>query len=267
MSITGKQLAEFAVKCFLDGVRYWYGTCYYKCTTALLNSKTRQYPAHYTSGRRSGYLSDIVDGAMCCDCIGLIKGAVWSELGAHAARYGTGGCPDKGANGMLEYCKAKGMAHGSMNTLPEIPGLLLHKQGHVGVYIGGGYAIEAKGFSADVVKSKVAGRGWTSWAKLPFIDYADGEGAVEAPAAPETTYTLGQRLLKRGCKGSDVTELQKALTALGFDLTPPVEVKRLLKEVGKDKKNEDGMLRIVLPVGIGDCEVRPMKMEAFAALF
>ena len=162
MSITGKQLAEFAVKCFLDGVRYWYGTCYYKCTTALLNSKTRQYPAHYTSGRRSGYLSDIADGAMCCDCIGLIKGAVWSELGAHAARYGTGGCPDKGANGMLEYCKAKGMAHGSMNTLPEIPGLLLHKQGHVGVYIGGGYAIEAKGFNADVVKSKVAGRGWTS---------------------------------------------------------------------------------------------------------
>lgn len=57
------------------------------------------------------------------------------------------------------------------------------------------------------------------------------------------------------------------LTALGFDLTPPVEVKRLLKEVGKDKKNEDGMLRIVLPVGIGDCEVRPMTMDAFAALF
>ena len=153
---------------------------------------------------------------MCCDCIGLIKGAVWSELGAHATRYGTGGCPDKGANGMLEYCKAKGMAHGSMNTLPEIPGLLLHKQGHVGVYIGGGYAIEAKGFNADVVKSKVAGRGWTSWAKLPFIDYADGEGAVEAPTAPETTYTLGQRLLKRGCKGSDVAELQKAPDKLGL---------------------------------------------------
>lgn len=69
-----------------------------------------------------------------------------------------------------------------------------------------------------MVKSKVAGRGWTSWAKLPFIDYADGEGAVEVPTAPETTYTLGQRLLKRGCKGNDVAELQKALTALGFDV-------------------------------------------------
>ena len=37
--------------------------------------------------------------------------------------------------------------------------------------------------------------------------------------------------------------------------------------VGKDKKNEDGMLRIVVPIGIGDCDVRPMKMDAFAALF
>jgi len=56
------------------------------------------------------------------------------------------------------------------------------------------------------------------------------------------------------------------LLALGFELTPPVETKRLLKEIGKDKKNEDGTLRIVLPAGIGDCEVRPMTAEAFAAL-
>ena len=26
----------------LERQRYWYGTCYDKCTTALLNSKTRQ---------------------------------------------------------------------------------------------------------------------------------------------------------------------------------------------------------------------------------
>lgn len=56
------------------------------------------------------------------------------------------------------------------------------------------------------------------------------------------------------------------LLALGFELTPPVEVKRLLKEIGKDKKSEDGTLRIVLPVDIGDCEVRPMAAEEFAAL-
>ena len=57
------------------------------------------------------------------------------------------------------------------------------------------------------------------------------------------------------------------LSRLGFELTPPVEMKRLLKEVGKDKKNAEGMLRIVLPVGIGDCQVRKMSLPEFSALF
>ena len=65
----------------------------------------------------------------------------------------------------------------------------------------------------------------------------------------------------------DRDRIVHVLMQLGFDLTPPVDVKRLLKEVGKDKKNEEGILRIVLPVGIGDCEVRPMKIDDFAALY
>lgn len=66
---------------------------------------------------------------------------------------------------------------------------------------------------------------------------------------------------------ADRDRIVHVLMQLGFDLTPPVDVKRLLKEVGKDKKNEEGILRIVLPVGIGDCEVRPMKIDDFAALY
>lgn len=56
------------------------------------------------------------------------------------------------------------------------------------------------------------------------------------------------------------------LSKLGFDLTPPVDVRRLLQEVDRDKKNENGMLRIVIPVAIGDCEVREMTHDEFAAL-
>ena len=66
---------------------------------------------------------------------------------------------------------------------------------------------------------------------------------------------------------ADRDRIVHVLMQLGFDLTPPVDVKRLLKEVGTDKKNEEGILRIVLPVGIGDCEVRPMKIDDFAALY
>lgn len=68
-------------------------------------------------------------------------------------------------------------------------------------------------------------------------------------------------------KAEACDRIVNVLKGLGFDLTPPVEVKRLLKEVGKDKKNEDGMLRIVLPTGIGSCEVRPMPVEEFRKLF
>lgn len=68
-------------------------------------------------------------------------------------------------------------------------------------------------------------------------------------------------------QAADRDRIADVLRRLGFDLTPPVDVKRLLKEVGKDKKNEQGVLRVVLPVRIGECEVRPMSPEEFAALF
>lgn len=66
---------------------------------------------------------------------------------------------------------------------------------------------------------------------------------------------------------ADHDRIVGVLKKLGFTLTPPVEIARLLREVDKDKKKKDNMLHIVLPVGIGDCEVRPMKPEQFAALF
>lgn len=64
----------------------------------------------------------------------------------------------------------------------------------------------------------------------------------------------------------DRDRIRGLLGRLGFALEPPVPLKRLLEEVGKDKKSRDGLLHIVLPVGVGDCEVRPMPVSGFAAL-
>ena len=57
------------------------------------------------------------------------------------------------------------------------------------------------------------------------------------------------------------------LARLGFDLRPPVPLERLLREVVHDKKNEAGTLHVVLPAGIGDCEVRDIPTARFATLF
>lgn len=57
------------------------------------------------------------------------------------------------------------------------------------------------------------------------------------------------------------------LERTGFDLTPPVAMRVLLKAVAKDKKSEGDMLHVVFPTGIGACEVVPMPLEEFRALF
>lgn len=65
----------------------------------------------------------------------------------------------------------------------------------------------------------------------------------------------------------DRARIVALLTRLGFDLQPPVALPQLLRETSRDKKNRDGMLHVVLPAGIGSCEVRSFTPERFAELF
>ena len=216
---------HFAAFCqSMLGQPYWYGTVVYKCTESLRARKAKQYPSHYGSSRTSRYRDDIAKKKVCADCVGLIKGYMWTDGGQgvmecigtdreFSSKYGGNGCPDKSANGMFTYAKSKGCEWGTMDSLPELPGVALRSDGHVGVYIGGGYAVEERGFNYGCVKTRVSSRNWTHWYKLPFIDY--GEGAASVPA---TEHTLGSRLLKKGMEGSDVKALQELLLQLGYDL-------------------------------------------------
>lgn len=223
------------------GMPYWYGTCVYKCSSSLLKSKSNQYPSHYTDSRMSKYNDAIAKKRVCADCVGLIKGYFWTNggegvhdyimgTGDFSNKYNTNGCPDKSADGMFSWCKSKGAKYGAIASLPEVPGVLLFSSGHVGVYVGGGYAVEARGFNYGVVKTKVASRTWKNWAYLPdsLLDYSNSDNVVEPIKEPEkvvevvekpTTYKLGERNLSKGCKGEDVKELQKALIAVGASLT------------------------------------------------
>ena len=103
-----------------------------------------------------------------------------------------------------------------MDTLHEIPGLALTKDGYVGYTVGGGYAVEWHGFSTGCVKTEIVERSWTSWFKLLFIDDNDGTSHEENPTLD---VPLGSRLLKKGMSGADVKALQELLMQLGYDLT------------------------------------------------
>ena len=221
---------HFAAFCLaMVGQPYWYGTCLYKCTESLQSRKAKQYPSHYGSSRTSRYRDDLAKKKVCADCIGAAKGYAWTGGGqgvmesigtdkTFSSKYGANNCPDKGANSMFSYAKSKGMDWGGIASLPEVVGLALHKDGHVGYYVGNGEAVEWKSFADGCIRSKVAGRGWTSWYRLPFIDYGEnaftGSSGNEAPV--ETV--LGSRLLRNGSEGSDVCALQELLLSLGYAL-------------------------------------------------
>lgn len=76
---------------------------------------------------------------------------------------------------------------------------------HIGVYIGGGVCVEAKGTKSGVVVSDI--EVWDEWGELKCVDYTYAEG-VELEVA--TTIRLG-------CYGDAVTKLQNNLNQLGYD--------------------------------------------------
>ena len=179
---TNEHFVAFCEK--MIGMPYWYGAVVYKCTENLRARKAKQYPAHYGSSRIARCRDDIAKKKVCADCVGLIKGYQWTNGGqgviesigtdkTFSSKYGGNGCPDKSANGMFDYAKSKGCAWGTISTLPEIPGVALRFDGHVGVYIGNGYAVEERGFAYGYVKTRVRDRKWTHWYQLPFVDYGD----------------------------------------------------------------------------------------------
>ena len=166
------QLASFCEQVYNNKWAYWYGTCGYECTLKTYESKSKQYPAHYTKSRKSGYMKDIEQRKRCADCVGMIKAFFWCDGDVNKLpKYKANNCPDKSANGMFKLCEDKGL----ISTIPDTPGIVVWKDGHIGVSIGDGYAIEMRGFDYDCRKDKIKNRPWTHWGRLPLymLEYLD----------------------------------------------------------------------------------------------
>lgn len=158
-------LVTYAIHAWGSGWGYVWGTYGNVLTESLLAYKLEQYPdgvGNYEDLIRANWL-----GGRTTDCVGLIKGYGWLSPETMTIDYGTHGMPDIGANQM--YYNAK--ESGPISTMPDIPGLAVWHEGHIGVYIGNGQVVEAMGTRYGVVKTELAGRGWTHWLKVPYINY------------------------------------------------------------------------------------------------
>ena len=158
-------LVTYAIHAWESGWGYVWGTYGDVLTESMFSYKLNQYPDGV--GRYADFIRANWVGGRTTDCVGLIKGYGWLDSETLTINYGTNGMPDISANQM--YYSAS--ASGPISTMPDIPGLAVWHDGHIGVYIGGGYVIEAMGTKYGVVKTELAGRGWTHWLKVAYINY------------------------------------------------------------------------------------------------
>ena len=77
--------------------------------------------------------------------------------------------PDISADAMYENAEEKG----TIETVPEIPGLAVWQEGHIGVDIGNGEVVQAASTRDGVIRSKLEDTAWTHWLKVPYIEYRE----------------------------------------------------------------------------------------------
>lgn len=144
---------------------YVYGTYGSVLDETLLTSKISQYPNEV--GGYEDFIRQHWLGGRTADCVGLIKGYSWYDTETSRIQIGANGMPDISANAMFENASEKG----TIDTIPEIPGLAVWHEDHIGIYIGNGEVIQAANTNAGVIRTPIGQSGWTYWLKIPYIQY------------------------------------------------------------------------------------------------
>ena len=191
----------------------------------LSQSNKKRYTNNHSFNRkpsRQNVINAASEDTFGFDCLGLVEGIIWGWRGDVNAPYGgaayqSNGVKDNSADGVINICEDV-----STNFKKLVPGELLWMPGHVGVYIGGGIAIESTPSWNDGVQfSKVANMGscsgaarrWEKHGKLPWIEY------IKEPVAkiPDIVYAV-----KVG--GRWLSEVKNAEDYAGIENKPVTDV-------------------------------------------
>ena len=155
-------LAEYALAQL--GLPYWMGTFGQTADAALYNNRKSAYPEYYTA---TDYASQY--GQRVHDCVGLIKGYRWSDTPTSTPVYNIE--EDVSAAGLFAQCSRVFGAIGDANWISLYSSwagicVFTNSLDHVGVSMGDGTVIEARGHAYGVVRTNLADRSF-DWYGMP----------------------------------------------------------------------------------------------------
>lgn len=211
---TGKELAAAA-----EATARNYKTRYVMgCFGApLTEANKKRYTTNHSYNRqrtRTAKINAASADRFGFDCVGLIKGLMWGWNGDTGknyggARYNTNGVPDISADTMHKRCSSVTDDFSGIQ-----PGEAVWTEGHIGIYIGDGLAVESTPSWSDGVqitavlnigaKTGYNGRRWKKHGKLPFITYTS-----------KSTDDIAREVLAG--KWGNGSERKQRLTAAGYD--------------------------------------------------
>lgn len=148
-------------------------------------------------------------GRRVADCSGLFRWAA-SELGGYIYH---------GSNTMWNVYTDTARRGGVGGTMTIYPGTAVFqvedgKRHHVGLYVGNGKVIEARGTKSGVIDSKL--QDWAEWGEL-MVKIGKEMVKVEYDL-PAETIEIAPRTLRQGDMGADVKAMQEDLLRAGYDL-------------------------------------------------
>lgn len=204
MSLNGQDLAAFAGTKL--GTPYVYGAkgANGKFSQSQLNSLKAAYPNMFTASYMAKIAAKALVGKVCNDCSGLPAWYTGKNIGS-AQLYST-------AYTRMPIANVKEFA----------PGVILWKNGHVGVYIGmeNGVpmCIESKGIDYGCVKTKVSETAWEYGLTFSYMTYTYATN-VSGTWKGTNPYTQPTTTVKNGMTGTGVKWLQWELVEAGYKIT------------------------------------------------
>lgn len=203
---TNKELVTFAKKALAEKWNYTYAHYGQVVTAASIESAAGRFPKQYTAAYKKRTYRGRLDGdgdavgKRGADCIGLIKGFLWWQGDDKNPKYDRD--TDVNEAGMLQRSKVKG----KIDTMPDKEGILVYYSGHVGVYVGNGKVIEARGVDYGVVETNLKDRKWTDWSECPYVDYI-AEETTYIVQAGDSLWGIAEKFLGDGKRFTELAQI------------------------------------------------------------